>query len=183
MLPYRWGGLSSIIGPERSRQPPYLTERVLRSEQSDLTPQTFLLFVPWSNFHPDWIVLWYFLVTFISLWKDRRVWSPIRTVFPCAFMLVLFKPPLICFEDVHCAVLATELNRLPWSHLLLTLSSTFPDPSPLLHRFATLSSSPLFFLPVSHSPPSFHISAGLPPCDIQSIGTGMDGTPCWLVLL
>lgn len=138
--------------------------------QSDLTTQTFsVLLQPSST--SDFLFL-FFLFRTIALFSLLFLLSLQWFVSRSSFVFVL---------RISSGLMATELNQDPWSNLLFTLSTALPTP---LHCFtASLCSPPLplFFSLFSPSlSPPFHILAGLPPCDIQSIGTGMDDSPCTL---
>lgn len=114
------------------------------------------------------------------MWRFAPDWPPF------AFTLLLFKPPLICLQVF--VLRPTEGGRggsasgvlwiliKPAFYLLLHPSPPFDAFSPLCCGCS--SSSSLHHLPCT--PMSFPLPAGLPPCDIQSIGTGMDGSNCWL---
>lgn len=152
------------------------TQQLLGAVQSDLTSSGVFSFLQRSVLvHPDGTVLWFCWFYFPLGKKEVRT-----TLFVHCLLLSRFvsRRSLVLFWGF----LATDLNQLPWSNLPFTLSATSPpNPSTLsasMLRFALLL--PSFLSPFPTFPFSLHFSAGLPPCDIQSIGTGMDGSHCWL---
>lgn len=140
-----------------------------------------------------------------SLFAATSHRSPWRN---CALLLLVLFPPWkegnhntlsLCFRACYCQV-SLELflgdlwfcfrdfwpliwTSFPDQTCFLPSSPTPPQPLFTVCFNASLCSPPPLFS-FSFSPLflslSFHISAGLPPCDIQSIGTGMDGSHCWL---
>lgn len=166
MLLHRWGSLSSISGPERPRQPPYLTEQAVQllggstkwSNHSDVSTGFAEIWHP-SPWLDCALISFLFLSPLFSPWKDGKMWScPIRTVL--AFMLVLFTSPLICFQALF-GFLGSPLWcfwPLSWTSFpaqTCFLPSPPPFPTPLHCFNALLRSPPPFFLPFSSLPCHF----------------------------
>lgn len=143
--------------------------------QSDLTTQTFSVLL-----HPSSRSDCPFLIFLI---QNNCFVFIVPSLFLLSLQWFVSRSSFVFILGLSSGLMSNELNQDPWSNLLFTLSTALP--TPLLHCFALLSSSsPFFFSFFSSSlPPPFHILAGLPPCDIQSIGTGMDDSPCTLFLL
>lgn len=89
MLLHRWGSLSSISGPERPRQPPYLTERAIQVSGGS---------TKWSN-HSDVSTVF------------AEIWHPSPWL-DCALISFLFLSPLFPPVERRKNVKLSNQNRL-----------------------------------------------------------------------